>query len=106
MLNFIVMSLKLPDSHLNRVDYLDMRNRIVSFFHGLISLFLAGYHTYFLHSECGQKNTDLEKLIVMNSAGYFFYDFVAMAYYGLLDKGMFIHHNICIIGMLLALAEG
>jgi hypothetical protein len=28
-----------------------------------------------------------------------FYDFIAMAYYGLLDKAMSIHHLICIIGM-------
>lgn len=46
--NYIVMSVSLPDKHLNREDYLDMRNRIVSFFHGIISLALSGYHMYFL----------------------------------------------------------
>ncbi len=91
---------------MKREDYLDVRNRIVSFFHGTMSLVLSGYHTYFLHNECGQANTSLEKLIVMNSAGYFLYDFIAMAYFGLLDAGMFIHHSICVIGMCLALIEG
>ena len=100
------MYLPFPDKHLKRVDMLDMRNRMVSFIHGFICIFLAGYSTYFLTSECGQKNTEFEKLIVMNSAGYFMYDFIAMAYFGLLDSGMFIHHNICIIGMVLALCEG
>jgi hypothetical protein len=97
------MSITLPDKHLSREDYLDMRNRIVSFFHGIISLVLSGYHMYFLQNECGQKNTELERFIINNSAGYFFYDFIAMTYYGLLDWGMFIHHFICIVGMTIGL---
>lgn len=105
ILNFIVMSLNLPDKHLKREDYLDLRNRIVSFFHGTMSLFLSGYHYYFLLGECGQANSDFEKLIILNSAGYFTYDFVAMAYFGLLDKGMFVHHFMCILGMLICLYE-
>lgn len=37
------------------------------------------------------------------AVGYFLYDFAAMAYYGLLDKTMTIHHWICIVGMSLPL---
>ena len=40
------------------------------------------------------------------SASYFLYDFVAMAYYGILDKSMFIHHNICIFGMTMVVLSG
>lgn len=38
--------------------------------------------------------------------GYFLYDLVAMAYLGLLDKGMFIHHSFCINGMYITLVGG
>src|SRR5947208_8845679 len=80
ILNFIVMSLNLPDKHLLRKDYLDLRNRISSLVHGLIALFLAGYHTYFLAIECGGKNTTFDRFILAMSAGYFLYDLAAMAY--------------------------
>lgn len=99
IVNLIVMYSKLPDGHLARNDMLDMRNRIVSCMHGTISIFLAAYNTYFLHSECGQKNTKFEEHILIFSCGYFFYDFLAMCYFGLMDASMFIHHFICMFGM-------
>ncbi len=40
------------------------------------------------------------------SASYFLYDFIAMAYYGILDKSMTIHHNICIFGMTMVVLTG
>lgn len=40
------------------------------------------------------------------AVGYFLYDFTAMAYYGLLDATMTIHHWICIVGMSLPLTYG
>jgi hypothetical protein len=100
------MNLNLPDKHLKRNDYLDMRNRIVSFFHGTATMFMAGYHMYFLHSECGQKNSDFEHLIMSLSGGYFLYDLFAMAYFGILDNGMLLHHGMCVMGMVIALIEG
>ncbi|CDW79729.1 UNKNOWN [Stylonychia lemnae] len=99
VVNLIVMYADLPDKHLPRDEMLDMRNRIVSFFHGAISLVLAAYNTYFLHGQCGDKNTRFEDKILIFSCGYFFYDFVAMLYLGLMDKSMFIHHLICVFGM-------
>jgi hypothetical protein len=42
----------------------------------------------------------------MNSCGYFLYDFVAMAYFKMLDSGMTIHHFICVTGMYLCLLQG
>jgi len=53
ILNIIALNLNLPDKHLSREDFLDMRNRLVSIIHGMIGIILAGYHTYFLHNECG-----------------------------------------------------
>jgi len=42
-------------------------------------------------------------MLIYTAVGYFLYDFTAMAYYGLLDKTMVIHHAICIVGMSLPL---
>lgn len=50
ILNYIVMSLDLPDKDLKREDHLDFRNRITSIVHGLVLLSLAAYNTYFVHS--------------------------------------------------------
>jgi hypothetical protein len=106
ILNYIVMSLDLNDKHLTREDFLDLRNRISSVVHGVISLFFAAYNTYFLHSQCGAPNTAFESFTLSFSASYFLYDFIAMGYYGILDKSMTIHHNICIFGMTMSVVSG
>ena len=61
---------------------------------------------YVLHSECGQTNSEFEKFILINSTGYFLYDFCAMAYFGILDLDMTIHHMMCVFGMYSALLAG
>jgi len=76
---------------------------MISFLHGFTLLFLSGYEFYFSPGECGSKNTNYEKTLIYIAVGYFLYDFTAMAYYGLLDSTMTIHHWICIIGMSLPL---
>jgi hypothetical protein len=93
------MNLKLNDKHLPREDWLDLRNRIVSIIHGTAIMFLSGYNTYFAHSACGEKNTNFETFLLQFSDGYFLYDLLAMAYLGILDKSMLIHHSICIGGL-------
>ncbi len=100
VLNIIVMNLKLKDEHLSRNDWLDLRNRIVSIIHGTSALFLSGYNTYFVHSACGEKNTSFEMFILNFSLTYFTYDLVAMAYLGILDKSMTIHHLIVMFGII------
>jgi TLC domain len=106
ILNMIVMNLKLNDSHLKRLDWLDFRNRIVSIIHGLFILFLSAYNTFFVHSGCGESNTRFEELLMTFTNGYFMYDLVAMAYLGILDKSMTIHHAICIGGLSAGLWTG
>lgn len=106
ILNLIIMNLNLPDKHLPREEMLDMRNRIVSFFHGFAIMLLAGYNTYFVHSQCGEKNTAFEETLMGISNGYFAYDLVAMAYLGICDRAMFIHHMICITGLSSGLFTG
>ena len=60
VLNLIVMNLKLNDSHLKRLDWLDFRNRIVSIIHGILVLIFSTYNTFFVHSGCGEENTRFE----------------------------------------------
>lgn len=47
----------------------------------------------------------LEKMIIVNSFGYFSYDFVAMAALGLLEWGMSIHHLLCLSMGYIAIIE-
>lgn len=82
---------------------LDLRNRIVSLIHGSSIMLLAGYNTYFIHSQCGEDNTKFEEFLLNFSGGYFSYDLIAMAYLGICDRSMLIHHLICITGIVFGL---
>jgi len=59
-----------------------------------------------VHSECGAPNSFTQELIIVNTGAYFLYDFIAMAYYGLLDSSMTIHHVVCVLGIYISLMEG
>lgn len=106
LLNLVAMNIKLPDKDMPREDMLDLRNRIISIIHGTGSMVLAGYNTYFVHSQCGEPNSNFENFLMNFSLGYFAYDLAAMAYLGILDKSMFIHHNICITALIFGLFTG
>ena len=62
-------------------DELDLRNRQISFVHGISVLFLTTYAILYLPGSCMSPNSDLENLAMYSSMGYFTYDFLAMAYY-------------------------
>ena len=66
-------------------------------------MLLAGYEFYFFPGQCGDVNTPYEKFCIYCAVGYFCYDFICMAWYGLLDAAMILHHSITIIGMSIAL---
>ena len=80
-------------------DELDVRNRMVSLLHGIVLVVFSTYHFYSGFESCGDPNTDYESNLIYFSISYFFYDFVAMAYYGLLDGTMVFHHLIVIMLM-------
>jgi len=84
---------------LERNSYLDLRNRFVSFIHGNVALLLTGYQIIFVPSACGDSNTNTEHFILCMTGGYFTYDFLSMAYFGLLDFDMCFHHLMCIFGI-------
>ena len=90
---------------LKRVPYLDMRNRMVSFLHGLMCIAVTSYLYLTENSYCGSQATKNEYGLLITSCGYFAYDFLAMAYFGLLDFDMTLHHLLCISGMLFTLHE-
>lgn len=56
--------------------------------------------------ECGSLTTQREYSILVVSSGYFSYDFLSMAWFGLLDLDMTIHHLLCICGMIYTLSLG
>ena len=56
--------------------------------------------------ECGSLTTQREYAILVTSSGYFSYDFLSMAWFGLLDRDMTIHHLLCIAGMVWTLSLG
>ena len=91
---------------LKRAALLDLRNRQVSFVHGILCMFLATYYLLLNPLECGLHTMQLDYGILVMSCGYFTYDFVSMAFLGLLDRDMTIHHLLCISGMLYTLGLG
>ena len=87
-------------------DELDVRNRFISLIHGVVALYLSGYEFFFLPASCGDANTFYESYVMLISTAYFTYDFLAMAYYGLLDWSMTLHHFVVILGMGLNIYNG
>lgn len=63
-------------------DELDLRNRQISFIHGLSVLVLSTYAMVFMEGGCLSPNTFFDNAVMYSSMGYFTYDFLAMAYYG------------------------
>lgn len=88
---------------LKRAQYLDLRNRQVSFVHGLVCIFLCLHYLLSVDFECGAHTRGLDYCILIMSCGYFSYDFLSMAWFGLLDLDMTIHHLLCISGMVYTL---
>ena len=71
---------------LKREVYLDLRNRMVSFIHGIMALLLSSYQMYFAFTECGDMTNSMEYFILVLSGGYFAYDFLTMAWFNLLGN--------------------
>ena len=107
---FVVLYMPIPFKpkhiNLNKMDDLDVRNRIVSIIHGLVCIVFAGYYTLASPLVCGDANTLFEKRLSYFSVGYFCYDLISMGYYGLVDKAMLIHHTVSIWGMSLPFTLG
>jgi hypothetical protein len=84
---------------------LDLRNRVVSFVHGFLAMLAGGYHFLQGGAECGETNTELQRMVMVFSLSYFIYDTFAMAAEGILDVSMMIHHPLCLAGLFIPLYE-
>ena len=91
---------------MTKEEILDTQNRIVSFTHGILCIVLSYYDINYLKLPCGSENHPMETFLITMSLGYFLYDYLTMAYYGLLDQTMTIHHSICWLGYYLVLSFG
>jgi hypothetical protein len=78
----------------------DIKNRIISIHHGLFSLLASAYVTFSEWPEYGSENSINGEMLLLVSCGYFLYDSVACWYYGLVDKGLVIHHGMVLLGQL------
>ena len=76
-----------------------MRNRMVSFIHGILCMFMSIHLLLTQEQFCGSESTQYEYFILLMSTGYFTYDFCSMAWFGLLDLDMTIHHLLCVGGL-------
>ena len=86
--------LDLTSYKMQRSVDLDFRNRIISFIHGLIAIFLSVRITVFYPQECGASTQPDEYNMLIITCGYMVYDMLAMWYLGLLNFDMAIHHFI------------
>ena len=90
---------------MSRSNYLDFRNRMVSFVHGIACLCLSSYHFLYMRTDCGETKNVLEYMCLVMSGGYFSYDFLGMAWFKILDLDMAIHHLLCISGIIAVLVQ-
>ena len=83
----------------------DLRNRLVSFIHGLFAFMFTCYAFLLHRTECGELNTPFQRNVMIWSMSYFTYDLICMHYEGLLDTAMMIHHPLCMFGLFLPTYE-
>ena len=88
---------------ISKIEVLDVQNRMVSILHGLAWCTLSFIDITFVANPYGSQNTTLQNLTLSMSLGYFLYDTLAMAYYGLIDGAMGFHHFIVCLGFYLSL---
>ena len=84
---------------------LDLRNRLVSFIHGLLAFLFTGYAFITKRTECGELNNHYQRNVMIFSMSYFTYDLICMHFEGLLDTAMMIHHPLCMFGLFLPMYE-
>jgi len=96
---FVNFNLELPEK-LGKKKADDLKNRVVSIVHGLFALVVSGYHIFRDNPEYAEPATTIQHIILLTSCAYFFYDFLACAYYGLADTGLILHHGTTLIGII------
>lgn len=91
---------------LKREEVLDLKNRLVSMIHGILSTcFCIGFIFWFGYDMKMKPNTFFEKIDYF-SLSYFLYDLSACYIFGLFDLKLLFHHCLCISGFSIILFTG
>ena len=90
---------------MTRKAEIDTRNRMVTLLREALILPISAYHILFTSTGCGDETSSTEYFLLVLSGGYFIYDLFAKAWFDLLDIDMAIHHLLCIISMLVSVAQ-
>jgi len=99
LFHFVNIHVDLP-SKLDKKKADDIKNRIISIVHGLFALFVSGYHIYRDRPGYTDPSTPIQHIILLTTGAYFLYDFIACAYYGLVDMALVLHHSLCVFGVI------
>jgi hypothetical protein len=96
---YVIIHLTLK-TKLTLIQELDMKNRIVSIFHGLASFGLSLYYLIVKDFDLDTPMDYFSSGIICLSFSYFLYDLIACLFYGLWDMKLVIHHVLCVAGLL------
>lgn len=80
----------------------DIKNRVISIIHGMLTLGFAAYHVLTSGLQFCTATTPFEQWIIKLSVTYFIYDFAACIYYDIWDRSLVIHHFSSIAGFMFA----
>lgn len=74
----------------------DLRNRLVSFIHGLFCIWFATSELL-TYPKLGASNSEFQEIVLCWTLGYFIYDLLCMIAFGIYDTGIILHHALVII---------
>jgi hypothetical protein len=94
---FLFIDKSIESAGLKRRELDDIKNRVVSILHGMFCVVSSGLSMLVDESEYGETNTPFQEVIILISAGYFFYDMIVLAYYNLTDEYLLLHHSLSLL---------
>lgn len=90
----------------SRMVDLDIKNRVVSIAHGLLSFIFSTIFILHFGIDFSKENCVLSVKLVSLSIGYFVYDLLACLWFGLWDSKLVLHHVLAISGFSCPLVVG
>ena len=90
------------DIPIQKLKLLDIKNRIVSFIHGLFCIWFSS-KCLLEDYELGSPTTSFQDTVITISVGYYIYDTIAMLAYDLYNWSILLHHfmSVCFITVIL-----
>ena len=90
---------------IKKID-LDIKNRIASIAHGMLSFFFSSLFIYHYGINFDMPIDLLSTKLVSLSLGYFVYDLIACLWFGIWDSKLIIHHVLAISGFIFPFFAG